>query len=121
VCLRARARRNETSHPNGYGGASQTDQTATVVSGTNCTDHQPTDANSATFTNPPLADIQVTFRDGGSGETALEDPPGIECDNVTGSAPDNTPATDWDASETITGIKAGATTVTVTCTIPIDP
>ena len=36
---------NETSPPPGYGGASQTDVTATVVVGTNCTDNEPSDAN----------------------------------------------------------------------------
>jgi hypothetical protein len=110
---------NETTPPDGYGGASETDQTATVVAGSNCTDNLPTGSAVVTFTNPPLADIQVNFRDGGSGETALE-AAGIVCDNATGDT-DETPATGWDESDTVTGIEAGATTVTVTCTIPIDP
>jgi len=110
---------NEATPPDGYGGASETDQTATVVAGSNCTDNLPTGSAVVTFTNPPLADIQVNFRDGGSGETALE-AAGIVCDNATGDT-DETPATGWDESDTVTGIEAGATTVTVTCTIPIDP
>jgi hypothetical protein len=110
---------NETTPPDGYGGASETDQTATVVAGSNCTDNLPPGSAVVTFTNPPLADIQVNFRDGGSGETALE-AAGIVCDNATGDT-DETPATGWDESDTVTGIEAGATTVTVTCTIPIDP
>ena len=64
---------NEESPPPGYGDApgSEDDQTVTVVTGTNCSDNLPGAGATATFTNPPLADIQVSFRDGGSGETAL--------------------------------------------------
>jgi Prealbumin-like fold domain len=105
---------NETTPPSGYGQASETDVTATVVNGTNCTDNLPTDANTAVFTDPPLSDIQVNFRDGGSGETSAT----ISCDNTTGSTPDTTPATGWDTSATITGINAPTT---VNCTITIDP
>ena len=63
--------------------------TATVAVGTNCTNNQPSDANSAMFTNPPLADIQVNFRDGGSGETSATS---ITCKN-TGTTADTTPTT----------------------------
>jgi hypothetical protein len=108
---------NETSPPPGYGGASQTDVTATVVVGTNCTDNEPSDANSATFTNPPLADIQVNFRDGGSGETSATS---IACDN-TGTTPDTTAATGWDDSVTHEDIAIDPSPRTVTCTIVIDP
>ncbi len=62
---------NETTPPPGYGDASQSDLTATVVTGTNCTDNEPTGTGVVTFTNPPVADIQVNFRDGGSGETSV--------------------------------------------------
>ena len=52
-------------------GVSVQTYTATVIAGTNCTDNQPTGAGvKVTFTNAPLADIQVNFRDGGSGETS---------------------------------------------------
>jgi hypothetical protein len=108
---------NETSPPPGYGAATQTDQTATVVVGTNCTDNQPTDANSATFTNAPLADIQVNFRDGSSGETSATS---IECDN-TGTTPSTTPATGWDSSVNHEGIPIDPSPRTITCTIVIDP
>ncbi|HYZ99321.1 MAG TPA: hypothetical protein VE575_11260 [Acidimicrobiales bacterium] len=108
---------NETSPPPGYGGATQTDQTATVVVGTNCTDNQPSGANSATFTNAPLADIQVNFRDGGSGETSATS---IVCDN-TGTTPDTTPASGWDDSVTHEDISIDPSPRTVTCTIEIDP
>jgi Prealbumin-like fold domain len=51
---------NESTPPLGYGGASPTDQSVTVVAGTNCSDNPPPAAATATFTNPPLADIQVS-------------------------------------------------------------
>ena len=104
---------NEVTPPPGYGDASQTDQTATVVAGTNCTDNIPTGAAVVTFTNAPLSDIQVNFRDGGSGETSAT----ISCDNTTGTS-DTTAATGWDTSETVTGIDAPTT---ITCIIVIDP
>jgi hypothetical protein len=108
---------NETSPPPGYGDASQSDLTATVVSGTNCTVNQPTGAGVVTFTNPPLADIQVNFRDGGSGETSATS---ITCAD-TGTAPSTTPATGWDDSVTHEGIAIDPSPRTVTCTIVIDP
>jgi hypothetical protein len=104
---------NETSPPSGYGGASQSDLTATAVVGTNCTDNLPTGSGVVTFTNAPLADIQVNFRDGGSGETSAV----ISCDNSTGTS-DTTAASGWDTSETVTGIEAPTL---ITCTIDIDP
>ncbi|GAB3418391.1 prealbumin-like fold domain-containing protein [Flindersiella endophytica] len=108
---------NETTPPPGYGGATQTDVTATVVVGTNCTDNQPSAANTATFTNAPLADIQVNFRDGGSGETSATS---IVCTNA-GTTPSTTPATGWDNSVTHEDIPIDPSPRTVTCTIVIDP
>lgn len=106
---------NETSAPAGYGAApaSEADQTATVVAGTNCTDNLPGASATATFTNPPLSDIQVNFRDGGSLETSAV----ISCDNTTGAS-DTTPASGWDTTETVTGVEAPTI---ITCTITIDP
>jgi hypothetical protein len=104
---------NETTPPPGYGAATEAGQTAVVVAGTNCTGSKPTDANTAVFTNAPLADIQVNFGDGGSGETSATS---IVCADA-GMA-DTTPATGWDASATYTGIPAPKT---ITCTIVIDP
>jgi hypothetical protein len=109
---------NETTPPPGYGAASESNQTATVVAGTNCTDNQPSGAGVVTFTNPPLSDIQVRFRDGGSGETKLDSP--LSCDNTTGTSSSD-PTTGWDNTLTVTGLNAGATVVTVTCTVKIDP
>jgi hypothetical protein len=111
---------NETTPPPGYGGASEVDLTATVVVGTNCTDNQPSDENSVTFTNAPLADIQVNFRDGGSGETSATS---IDCDNDPAIPDpfDATPAPDWDTSVTHEGIAIDPSPKTITCTIVIDP
>ena len=113
---------NETKAPSGYGGASQTDQKVTVVSGTNCTDNKPATGATATFTNPPLSDLQVRFRDGGSGETSAT----ISCESPTGTVltPDTTGTTGWGLNPPPSGITrtyAGLTPRTVTCTIVIDP
>ncbi len=108
---------NEVSPPPGYGDAGQSDLTATVVNGTNCTNNQPTGAGVVTFINAPLADIQVNFRDGGSGETSATS---ISCSN-TGTTPSTTPATGWDDSVTHEDISIDPSPRTVTCTIVIDP
>jgi hypothetical protein len=108
---------NETTPPPGYGDASESDLTVTVVAGTNCTDNQPTGTGVVTFTNAPLADIQVNFRDGGSGETSATS---ITCDN-TGTSPNTTPATGWDDSVTHEDISIDPSPRTITCTIVIDP
>ncbi len=111
---------NETSPPSGYGGApaSEEDQELTVASGTNCTDNEPGTAATATFTNPPLADIQVRFRDGGSGETFLDQP--LSCNAATGTS-SSANTTGWDDTLTISGIEVDNPVVTITCTIEIDP
>jgi hypothetical protein len=101
---------NETSPPPGYGDASQSNLTATVVAGTNCTDNQPTGTAVVTFTNPPLADIQVNFRDGGSGETSAT----IDCSRTADST---TPPDGWDTSQTHEDLEPGL----YTCTVDIDP
>jgi hypothetical protein len=113
---------NETKAPSGYGGASQTDQSVTVVAGTNCTDNLPAAGATATFTNPPLSDLQVRFRDGGSGETSAT----ISCESPSGTVltPDTTATAGWGANPPPSGITrtyAGLTPRTVTCTIVIDP
>jgi uncharacterized repeat protein (TIGR01451 family) len=99
---------NETAAPNGYGGASQTNVTVVAVAG-GC---DSTSLNTATFTNAPLYDLQVNFRDGGSGETSAT----ISCTN-TGTA-DTTAATDWDTTNTYLNESAPETVV---CTIVVDP
>jgi hypothetical protein len=111
---------NEATPPPGYGDASEVDLTATVVVGTNCTDNQPSDENWVTFTNAPLADIQVNFRDGGSGETSATS---IDCDNdpATPDPVDAAPAPGWDTSVTHEGIAIDPSPKTITCTIVIDP
>jgi Prealbumin-like fold domain len=103
----------ETSPPAGYGAAAGGPQSVTVVNGTNCGLNPPGAGATATFTNPPLSDIQVNFRDGGSGETSAV----ISCDNTTGTT-STTPASGWTTTETNTGVEAPTV---VTCTITIDP
>jgi hypothetical protein len=104
---------DETSPPTGYGDPAEGAQSVTVVNGTNCTDNLPGAGATATFTDPPLSDIQVNFRDGGSTETSAV----IDCDNTSGTS-DTTPVSGWDTSETVTGVEAPTI---VTCTITIDP
>jgi hypothetical protein len=108
---------DETSPPPGYGDAPGDPQTVTVVAGTNCTDNQPTGAAVATFTNAPLADIQVNFRDGGSGETSVTS---MVCTN-TGTTADTGTATGWDDTITHEGIEIDPSPRTIVCTIEIDP
>jgi hypothetical protein len=112
---------NETSPPPGYGGApaGQADQKVTVVAGTDCSgNHDPGAGATATFTNPPLADIQVNFRDGGSGETTGT----IDCKPNGGSSltPDSTtPNTDgnWETSAEFDDLEPGQ----CDCTVVVDP
>lgn len=110
---------NETSPPDGYGdaGASQDDQKVTVVAGTDCGDNPPAAAATATFTNPPLADIQVNFRDGGSGETSIDS---MSCTN-TGTTADTSDVDGWDDSVTHTDIPIDPSPREIVCTITIDP
>jgi len=108
---------DETAPPPGYGDAPGGAQTVTVVDGTNCTANRPTTSAVATFTNAPVADIQVNFRDGGSGETSATS---IICTN-TGTTADVTTATGWDDSVTHTGIEIDPSPRTIVCTIEIDP
>lgn len=68
------------------------------------------------FTDTPTSDIQVRFRDGGSGETHLGSG-GISCNNTTGTT-SLADTTGWDDTTTVTGVHAPTT---ITCTIDIDP
>lgn len=106
---------NETTPPSGYGAASasEADQSVAAVNGTNCTSSLPGSGATATFTNAPLYDLQVNFKDGGSGQTSTTS---ISCTNV--GTPDTNPASGWDSSNTYTGESAPQTVV---CTIVVDP
>jgi uncharacterized repeat protein (TIGR01451 family) len=112
---------NETTAPSGYGDAGQTDLVATVANGTNCTSSLPGSAATATFTNPPLAEINVIVTDLGSGETnssivcAAGTASGTTVDAVSENG-DADPAFD-DTDETFTGLAPG----TYTCTVVVDP
>ena len=104
----------EKTAPAGYGsGNPGFDTSAVAAAGTNCNGSHPATANSAIFRNPPLSDIQVRFRDGGSGETSAT----ISCDNSTGTT-STADTTTWDDTTTVTGVNAPTTIV---CTIVIDP
>jgi uncharacterized repeat protein (TIGR01451 family) len=106
----------ETSPPTGYAGESGS-KTVVAVSG-NCASGS---LNSVTFTNPPLFDIQVNFRDGGSGDTAIGPSPSvIDCNTTTGTE-STTDATGWTDTLTVTGARLTSATMTITCTIPVDP
>jgi uncharacterized repeat protein (TIGR01451 family) len=104
---------NETSPPSGYGGASQTDVTAHAGAGTDCGTSKPTGTDIAVFTNPPLYDFQVNFKDDGSGETSatIACSPGDPADSTTATNP-------WQTSKTYTNRSAFGD---ITCTIHVDP
>jgi hypothetical protein len=102
----------ETTAPNGYDKDTST-QSASVVAGTNCGTNKPTTANSAVFIDPPLYDLQVNFKDDGSGETTAT----ISCPALD-PADSTTPPLPWDTSKTYTNRHAPAT---ITCTITVDP
>jgi Prealbumin-like fold domain len=102
----------ETAAPPGFVIDDSSGHTVTVDNNANCSD-SPYGGETTSFTDTPTADIQVNFRDGGSGETSGT----ITCDNATGTG-SNDPATGWDTSRTVTGVQAPTT---VHCTIVIDP
>ena len=100
----------ETDPPTGYSIDDSTAHDVVVNANSTCGD-----GNEATFgaADTPLSNIQVNFKDGGSGATSAD----ISCDNTTGTS-DTTAATGWDSSLTVTGVNAPTT---ITCTIVIDP
>jgi len=102
----------ETAPPDGFVIDDTSGHAVTVDNNANCSD-SPYGGETTSFTDTPTADIQVNFRDGGSGETSGT----VTCNNATGTGSD-TPASGWDTSRTVTGILAPTT---VTCTIVIDP
>jgi len=103
----------ETTAPDGYAVDSGS-ETATVVSGSTCA---APGTGTVTFVNPPLYDIQVNFRDGGSGETS---PTSITCTGTDGTG-STTAATGWDDSLTFEDEPLTANPETIVCTIVVDP
>ena len=106
---------NETKAPPGYGASAGGEQTVTVLSGTDCTTTKPGAGATATFTNPPLADILVRV----DGQSSAEIKSSISC---------------VDSGSNSIGSVGGTTKVdpaildvnnlppdTYTCTITIDP
>ena len=107
----------ETAAPSGYAIDDPAARTVVVDNNAEC-DDSPYGGESSSFTDTPLADIQVRFRDGGSGETELDSP--LSCNNATGTS-STADTTGWDDTLTVEDIKIAANVVTVTCTIAIDP
>ena len=102
----------ETGAPTGYVIDDSSGHAVTVDNNATCSD-SPYVGEATSFSDTPTSDIQVNFRDGGSGTTSAT----ISCDNATGTG-SNTVASGWDTSRTVTGISAPTT---ITCTITIDP
>jgi hypothetical protein len=125
---------NETHAPTGYGlvTSGQKNKSVTVVSGTDCGTHEPsTTSNSSstvTFTDPPLFDVIIAYRDGGSGETSIASGTPMACsaDNNTGvdatTGTGFTTPSGWTTSDAIKGVRVtSGSNVTVTCTAVVDP
>jgi len=100
----------ETGAPTGYAIDDSTAHNVSVSANSNCGD-----GHEATFaaTDTPVSDIQVRFRDGGSGATSAT----LSCDNTTGVSSTGA-TTGWDSTLTVTGVQAPTT---VHCTIVVDP
>jgi uncharacterized repeat protein (TIGR01451 family) len=105
----------ETTAPTGYA-VDAGSETATVVAGSTCASPG---TGTVTFVNPPLYDIQVNFRDGGSGET---DATSISCTGADGTG-STTAATGWDESLTFEdeALTDSSGEETIICTIVVDP
>jgi uncharacterized surface anchored protein len=108
----------ETGAPDGWAIDDTTGHTVTVDNNATC--GASFAGETIGFTDTPLADVRVQFRDGGSGETHLQTGTTLTCDNTTGTSSD-ADAAGWDDTHTVSGIKVDSHTVTVTCTIVIDP
>jgi len=107
----------ESTVPDGYAGDPDT-ETVIVDDSDSCADKAGDGGADATFENVPLSDIQIRFRDAGSGETSLDS--AIVCDNGTGTS-DTTDTSFWDDTLTISDIEIDPSPQTITCTIVIDP
>ena len=102
----------ETAAPTGFVIDDASGHPVTVDNNAKCSD-SPYVGETTSFTDTPTADIQVNFRDGGSGTTSGT----ISCNNTTGTTT-TTPPSGWSTSKTVTGVHAPTT---ITCTITIDP
>jgi hypothetical protein len=110
----------ETAAPSGFAIDTPTGQTVSVTAnGAACSDSTYIGASKA-FTDSPLSDVQVNFKDDGSGETNNSGTT-ISCDNGTNGTTSTTAASGWQKSVTVTGVKTGSTDTVIHCTITIDP
>jgi hypothetical protein len=98
---------NETSPPPGYGDASEGGQSVTVQNGTDCSGSLPGAGATATFTNPPLADLLVRVDGQESGEISST----IDCGSAGSAGPGDPAVLDVDDLEP----------QTINCEIVIDP
>jgi hypothetical protein len=103
----------ETSAPTGYAKDPNPQTHSVSANGAQCSDTTFSGTNFS-FTDSPLSNIQVNFKDGGSGVTSATS---ITCDNASGTSSATT-ATGWDKTLTVNGVNAPTT---VHCTIVIDP
>jgi len=102
----------ETAAPAGYAIDDGSGHSVGVSTNAKCSDTAFV-GGTTSFTDTPLSDIQVNFRDGGSGTTTAT----ITCNNATGAS-STTTALGWQTTLTITGVHAPTT---ITCTIVVDP
>ena len=103
----------ETTAPSGYA-VDTGPETATVVSGSTCASPG---TGTVTFVDPPLYDIQVNFRDGGSGDTEITS---IACTGTNGTG-STAAVTGWDDSLTFEDEPLTENPETIVCTIVVDP
>jgi hypothetical protein len=107
----------ETGAPTGFVIDDPAPRTVVVDNAASCGGN-PYVGETSSFTDTPTADIQVRFRDGGSGETALDQP--LSCNNATGTS-STADTANWEDTLTVSGVKITSNVVTITCTIVIDP
>jgi uncharacterized surface anchored protein len=106
----------ETAVPAGFEVDPTVTQDVTVTNDAECGSGD--EDTAGPFSNDPLSEIEVTFRSlaqnsEGQDRTAAT----IDCEGLTATPPDDTPAAFDDASETFTNLEEG----TYTCTVVIDP
>ena len=106
----------ETAVPDGFEVDPTVTQDVTVTNNADCGSGG--EDTAGPFSNDPLSEIEVIFRSlsqnsNGEDRTAAT----IDCEGLTATPPDGTPAAFDDASETFTNLEEG----TYTCTVVIDP
>jgi hypothetical protein len=110
---------NETAAPSGFGSSTSGEQTATVVSGTDCSSNEPTltsnSSSVAQFTDPPLTDVTVEAKSETAGGTKST----ITCKGPSPST--STVGTGGSLAEDSKVTANGLAPGTYTCTVVVDP